>query len=211
MGLLAAAARTAIAAGNPIRQVWTIKIPIAAGSSTFDSKIIDSGIVTGTGGEFKSDNQRVIRAGTRKFQMFNPNPMVKPKAVGTTYAFVVDNHDGYFYHQDDVVWQATTSPFYEAAPQECKIQHFPAVWSGTGWIAIAEWLWTGRIYKPVYNDRARSDANPLGLSATISAESDCAWPALRRDWNKDDSNESVVNDGAGEGYYQFTIAADEWD
>lgn len=186
-GRLSADQRTATLAGRAIRQRWDVLVPIASGSSTFITYPMDEGIFP------RSDDEpaRVIRAGGRKHEVWNPTPAVtnRPKAI--RYTFDVDNNDGKFFGPN-VNGFFTVPSVYTANPTECLIQH--RIYVQTPSSIDHAWIWSelthvkyiGEIIDVLYDDIADHSGDPQPAKATIVTEQLGASAALRRVWRKED-------------------------
>lgn len=196
-GRLTAAQRAALAAGAPVRQTWEIVVPGDTLHLFWLTYPLDSGIFPVLG----TEKRRVVRAGRRSHEVWNPSPKVSvtPKAV--RYSFVVDNHDGIFYetHPDNVY---QIPGLYQAKAQECRIVHrlFVAVpgayQRSTTWSEITHMAYTGGIISVRFEDVADAAGNPVPGSATITCEQLGAWSVLRRDWTADDCVDVPLTNGA---------------
>jgi hypothetical protein len=194
-GRLTAAQRTAIQAGNPIRQVWYIHVPIDAAHTGYTAVLIHRGIFPTP----PASHQRVIRAGQRSHVVWNPTPNVKsiPKAV--RYSFTVDNSDGIFFENSaDNIYLIPT--VYQAVPQECYIRHqlYVAVYSSTGisWSILSGMTFEGVVSDLRHEDTADAQGNIVGAQTTITCEQKGAWDILRRVWTTEDGTRSPMTNGS---------------
>lgn len=174
MGLLTAAALTAIQSGARIRQVWKIKVPytlplIEATSFTTHAIHDDDG-----------SEKSVTDPGEISTTAYNVSLADPGELSAGSYSIVVDNSGGEFYTQHD--WasgQSTSNYFYTdqgtstdtwRSPQECYLQHLMYVWDeSTGaWVEIYDY--TGVIVDVEYTESANSDG-ATGADCRISTES----------------------------------------
>lgn len=192
----------AFAAGQPVRQTWTIRAPVLADHSAYTSTVIDDGIFSPSA----SPSRRVIDAGRRKHEVWNRHPKdsTTPKAV--RYAIEVDNSDGLFYRRSGSVWNPLG--IFDADPGECFLIHNLAVLLLNGtWSAIGHMDFTGQVISVSYEGGAglgKTEVSPgvvapqvVPRSATITSEQVGAWATLRRVFTKDDAVDEQVEDSVG--------------
>lgn len=209
MGNLTTQQLTAIIAGQPFRQVFSIKAPVIADHTAYTTTVIDDGIwPTAT-----APARRVLNAGTRKHAVWNPHPKSTERPRVVKYAIEVDNSDGLFDQRSGSVW----NPFgiYDADPAECFLLHSIYVWddAAKSWSPIPHMDFVGLVANVDYEDGAtmnRTETGP-GVSvptaarnvATITSEQVGAWSVLRKVFSKADGIDEAV-DGLPLGLGQFT-------
>ncbi len=199
-GRLTAAQRTAIRAGNPIRQAWYVHVPVNSSHSGYVANLLDVGIFPAPA---SVAFQRVIRAGSRSHHVWNPTPNVKKSPSAVRYSFVVDNSDGrMFENSSDNFYQVSGT--YQAVPQECYVRHllYVAIYSSSGvtWSNLSHMNYEGGIYDLRHEDTADAQGNVIGAQTTIMCEQKGAWDALRRDWTIDDCTDVAMTNGATADY-----------
>lgn len=188
MGNLTTAQLTAIAAGAPVRQVFTIMAPAASGSSTFGSRVIDGGAQAG------DSARRVTKAGSRKHSVWNPHPVAKATATAARHLFEADNSDGVFFPGHAYSWWNNAT--YQATPEECHFQHSLFIKEADGsWSEVTSIRFTGRVIAVAFSDTASPGPVASGSIATITVEQLGAWGSLRRVWTEDDGTHTQVTDG----------------
>lgn len=179
----------ALTAGQPVRQTWTVRAPVLADHSAYTDTVIDDGIWSPNA----APKRRVLKAGRRKFEVWNPHPKstAAPKAV--RYSIEVDNSDGLFHRRSGSVW----NPFglYDAAPAECFLLHNLSVLLLSGaWSAISHMAFIGQVINVAYEGSAgmnRTETTPgvtvptvAPRAATITSEQVGAWAILRETFDK---------------------------
>ena len=193
-GRLSAAQRTAIQAGNAVRQEWYIFVPIDSAHSGYTGTILDNGIFPAPGSEF----QRVVKAGQRSHKVWNPTPNVKVTPTAARYSFVCDNSDGRLYENSaDNLYQVPS--VFQAIPQECYIRHriYVAIYasSGTTWSQLAHMEFQGQIMDIRHEDTGNSKKEIVSATTTITCEQKGAWDTLRRTWKIEDGIDAPMTNG----------------
>lgn len=202
MANLSADQLAAFAAGQPVRQTWTIRTPVLADHSAYTTTVIDDGIFSTA----STPARRVINAGKRKHEVWNKHPKdsANPKAV--RYAIEVDNNDGLFYQRSGSVWNPLG--IFDADPGECFLIHNISVLllSGT-WSAISHMDFVGQVISVSYEGGAGLNKvettpgvvapKPVPKSATITSEQVGAWATLRHVFTKNDAVDEQVEDSVG--------------
>lgn len=195
MGNLTAGQLAAFAGGAPVRQVWSIRAPILADHSVYQTTVIDEGIFAATSA---APLRRVVKAGKRTHKVWNPHPMLTTRPEAVRYAIEVANGDGYFHRKSGSPW----NPFgiYDAAPSECYLVHQIYVQEPTGWTELSHMAFEGRILKVEYSGTGSMLRRDLGGSttpqeaptiATITSEQEGAWGVLRKVFDKDDATRTT--------------------
>jgi hypothetical protein len=150
---------------------------------------------------------RILRAGSRKHEVWNPSPNVSntPKAV--RYSFTVDNSDGYFY--DNTTTNVFKPSTYQADPQECIITHriYIGIRGNSGlwtWSEVSHMAFQGQITDVDYTDGSDPEGDATPVSATITCEQVGAWAALRRNWTVDDATDHPMTQTNSATPFDFT-------
>jgi len=181
VGLLASTTQDAIAAGNKIRQRWTILVPVVAGSSTFTENVIH---------DDDGDQRTVIDAGRRRNTAYNVSIVVPGEMSASSYEFVVDNSSGRFYSDvvDGYFYSNWGGLMYKADPRECRVKHEVFVDVGGSWVELPCSPWIGQITDVIYEDTYSADGTPQPVSATIISEG-LLGTILRQPWTSDHTHE----------------------
>lgn len=200
-GRLSAAQRTAILSGAPFRQKWTMIVPNAAHTSTTS---VVFATADNLGADF--DSVRIIKAGSRKHEVWNPSPNVKNTPRAARYSFTVDNSDGYFYETSTLNVFKVGS--VQSVPQECYVKH--QIYVGIAGL-VGDWTWseithmafTGQITDIIYDDGSDQTENPTPINSVITCEQNGAWEVLRRVWRVEDATDFPMT--------QTNEPVDPWD
>jgi len=196
-GRLTAAQRTAIQAGNAVRQEWSLFKPDNPSHSSYTEEVIDSGIFPNPDDRL----QRVIRAGQRRHVVWNPSPQVSVKPVAIRYVFVCDNSDGRLYEN---TVGGFFFPLVAHEPQECYIRHRVSVAiyssSGTTWSEIEHMTFFGSIISLRHEDTGNSKKQIVPATTTITCEQRGGGAAFRRVWTEDDGIDVAMTNGVTADY-----------
>ena len=147
MGFLDTTARLEIIDHQPVQQKFTVYVPAAAGSSSFETNVIhhpSAGI------------ECVVDAGSREISGYNVSFATPGQLSRGLYRFTVDNGDGNFYTPaTGGLWYHNTGS-YTAHPVECEVEHELQVWSPSSdaWLTLL--TWRGHIINIEYNDADRT-------------------------------------------------------
>lgn len=173
---------SAIAGGSSIAQTWNILCPIAAGGSP--TSITHVHTLPGS----EPSRYRVVRAGTRKHEAWNPHVNADINATSLRYSFEVDNSDGFFHLKSGGAFN--TAGLYAADPTECLVEHKTYVMSlvTKQYEEIASMSFTGNIISVEYVGSSRHGGAVVPKTAVITCEQDGAWAVLRRAFIKDDGD-----------------------
>ena len=201
MSNLTTAQLAALAAGQPVRQTWTILSPQNAGHSVYSAVVVDDGIFSGG----TTTANRVIKAGSRKHTVWNCHPQEASSPTALRYSFEAANHDGAFHMRIGSFW----NPYglYDADVSECFLVHQIYILTLTGlWEEVLSMKFTGRVISADYSGsasalRSASAPIPAPLVAVVTSEQDGAWQILRRAFTRDDGDMDRFVDVAGTGYY----------
>lgn len=213
-GRLSSGLRTRIQDGMTIQQTWVMYIPTDSNHTTWFRRGIDSGIFSPKHPAANVDEywdgesvNCVIRAGSRKHQVWNPSPNVEVAPKAAIYSFVVKNDNGAFYEgTSNSIFDLSSS--FLASPYECLIVHRLYLMKQTAsgghtWSELEHMAFTGRIKELIHDDIANSDGEPVGVQTTITCEQVGAWDALRRKWTIDDATD--VEMAYGSVSYDWTV------
>jgi hypothetical protein len=170
--------------GEGIALTWEIHAPISAGGSLDSQYVYIHSLPTADAGSM----HRVVRAGSRKHEVWNPHVNAPVEAKALRYSFEVDNSDGFFHAKAFGCWNLHGA--YQADPTECVVVHKTCVYmQATGtYEEIQTMTFTGRIISVEYASSAKHDGSPAPHTAVITCEQDGAWEALRRAFIKDDGD-----------------------
>lgn len=205
MGRLTTAQKEYLAAGHRIRQQWSIAAPTSAGGTSlvpYQFEVMTHGDAVGAA----SDNNRVVRAGSRKVAVWNPHPQESSRASAPRYQIEVRNDDGYFYPGSGSAFNPLG--IYNAAPEECFLVHSVSVATdpaGVTYTPIGFLSYTGRIIEVIYTEQSTPDGQPDGSRAVIRTEQAGAWDVLRHVFTEEDGSAQSVNiDGLGT-FVEWTV------
>lgn len=200
MGRLTTDQKNWIAAGHRIRQQWSIMAPLTSGGTSYVSYLFDQSLQRET-----TNNNRVLRAGSRKVKVWNPHPQVNSRASAPRYQIEVRNDDGLVYAGNGSIWNPIG--LYDAEPEECLLSHTVAVAqdpAGVVYSVLGFLSYVGRVIEVVYTDQSTPEGTPDGARAVIRTEQAGAWNVLRRVFDKNDGEALPVDtDGAGD-YIEWT-------
>jgi hypothetical protein len=189
--LLTSAQIAAIAAGERVRQVWSVYAPIDAAHSAYDSgNTFHDSVQIPT-----AVRQNVQRAGKRTYTAVNASPMDDRKLQRARHAFVVRNDDGRWYPSSATTcwWRSQSTPAYAAQPQECRIRHRCYVLVAGAWSEITALDYTGQVVACDWSDTVSANGVVSGSTATIQTEAMGAWEVLAKTYTKDDGAETWVD------------------
>jgi hypothetical protein len=144
--------------------------------------------------------KRIVRAGSRKPEVWNPHPQDNSKPNAVRYAIEVDNSDGFFHVKVGSVWSPGTQ---NIPPSSCFLLHSIYVWIpdpvSPAWSPILHMDYTGKVIDVSYSGGGtqaapggRSGARPR--TATIITEQVGAEASLRRTFKTDDADIGPVTD-----------------
>jgi len=185
VGLLTSDQRSAIVAGAPVRQAWTIHVPVDYSHTGYQAVVIhDYPWANDTG------RRRVVDAGKRKFAACNYSPQDKSKLTVPAYEFEVDNGDGWF-HPLQVDCAFTGPAGYQAHPAECLVVHQVLIKVGGSYQALP-CKFTGQIEGIRYRGAADAGRASTGDTAIIKAVPRGLPDVLQHVWNRDDAYDDAL-------------------
>lgn len=191
MGRYTADQLAAIRAGQPVRQTWDIYVPTSSAHSAYDAVPLDAGLYAGGAAQGLT---RIVRAGSRKFEAWNPSPMVQNKPKAVRYSFTARNNDRFFYRAGGAgsAWYSPTGS-YQAEPQECRVEHTLYVLLLTGvWSELSFLTFIGQVRALHFEDGSDADREPSGKLCTVTTEQVGAWSVLRRPFSVNDADDEKV-------------------
>lgn len=169
MGRLSADVVSALAAGSPVRQVWKIYKPRAAGSTTLDNVKIHDDI----GGPAV-----VTDAGTYEVEGYNATMQNPGRLTSGLYSFTVDNSDAMFCSAASGNHWYNATGAYQADPVECFVSHNVQIHDGSSWEDLVSYY--GKVTDVQYDE--------TGNTATVSAIA-IAASALNELWSAEDAED----------------------
>jgi hypothetical protein len=170
----------AVIAGNSIAQTWTIAGPLSAGGALSQYAHIH----TLPGSE--PYRYRVVRAGSRKHEVWNPHVNAPVEAKALRYSFEVDNSDGFFHMKTGGCFNI--AGIYNADPTECTVTHETYIMVAGQYQRVDAMSFVGSIISVDYVSSANHAGAAVGQTAVITCEQAGAWDALRRTFTKDDGD-----------------------
>jgi hypothetical protein len=177
----------AITSGQPVRQVWTISSPQQAAHTSYADVVVDEGIFAAGA----LSTSRIIKAGSRKHEVWNPHPQEADKPKALRYSIEAANHDGKFHMRSGSFW----NPYglYDADVSECFLTHQIYIrTSASLWEEVLAMKFSGRVISVDYNGGASANrtSSPVAAPnvAVITAEQEGAWQILRRTFTRDDGD-----------------------
>lgn len=188
---------SAIAGGSSIAQTWNILCPIAAGGSP--TSITHVHTLPGS----EPSRYRVVRAGTRKHEVWNPHVNADINATSLRYSFEVDNSDGFFHLKSGGAFN--TAGLYAADPTECLVEHKTYVMSlvTKQHEEIESMSFTGNIISVEYVGSAKTSGTISPATAVITCEQAGAWDALKRPFIKEDGDFDPFTNNAGTSFWSI--------
>ena len=180
----------AIAAGNRIRQMWSVLVPQSAAHALYNERLFHD--------DASEDSRCVTRAGSRTYVAVNASPMDDRKLQRARHAFTVRNDDGSWYQGASGGWWQNQATLYYAMPQECRIRHRVYVWHlpsavmGEGWGSLGL-DFTGQVNACDHTDARMASGALTGATATIQTDAMGAWDTLSHVYNKDDGADTWVD------------------
>jgi len=197
----------AMAGGQPVRQVWTVRgvSYIWPPNIVYQDTVIDDGVMAGPG-----SMRRIVRAGSRKLEVWNPHPQDNSRPSAVRYAIEVDNSDGFFHMKVGSVWSPSTQ---NIPPSICFLLHNIYVWIpdpiSPAWSPITHMDYIGKVIDVSYSGGG-TQASTGGSSgvrprtATIITEQVGAEASLRRTFKIADADIGLVTD-ATSGNVEYTF------
>ncbi len=182
MGRMTTAQLFAAIANARHRQVWTLYVPQASGSATFDAVTLH---------DDDSATKRVVDPGSREVYGFNVGRMEVGRFEVGEYTMVLDNTDNLLKPLTTTSLFTNPTTAYQAMPQECDLEHKVYLWVNNAWALLLTYL--GRIRDIEYEDSAFLGVATGGL-ATITSYSKALSDVLDHVWGDADGDDSDTGD-----------------